>query len=189
MAFRRGFKTEANALALNVRAELDLRALDRLDPLVLAECLGIPVVDLSELATSSSGAQYLLSTEPDAFSAATVFAGTMRTIVHNDAHTDGRISSNLAHECAHGLLLHPPTPALDDRGCRQWDQDIEDEAQYLAGALLVTEDAALAIARSGRPLADAATQLGVSEQMIRYRLNITGAVKRVSRARSASRGA
>jgi hypothetical protein len=52
--------------------------------------------------------------------------GTERTIVHNDSHTDGRVNSNITHEAAHGLLLHPPTPALDDRGCRMWDRGIED---------------------------------------------------------------
>lgn len=189
MAFRRGFKTEANATALEVRAELGLLALDALDPLVLVDHLEIPVVGLSEIARTSAGAEYLLNVEPEAFSAVTVFAGTERTIVHNDGHADGRINSNITHEAAHGLLLHPPTPALDDRGCRIWDQDIEDEAQFLAGALLVTEDAALAIARgiaNGRStVPEAAVHLRVSTQMIQWRLNITGATRRVERARAA----
>ena len=37
MALRRGFKTEAAALALEVRAELGLRPFDRLAPLELAD--------------------------------------------------------------------------------------------------------------------------------------------------------
>lgn len=188
MGYQRGFKTEANATALEVRRDLHLRALDPLDPFVLAKHLEIPVINLSDLARTSAGANYLLTIEPESFSAMTVFSGTERTIVHNDAHSDGRVSSNITHEAAHGLRLHPPTPALDDRGCRLWDQDIEDEAQFLAGALLVTEDAALAIAR-GRfaNLEDAAAHLRVSIQMIRYRLNVTGAQKRVARARQAGR--
>jgi hypothetical protein len=185
VAFRRGFKTEANSLALEVRAELHLRALDRLDPTVLARHLEIPVISLSEYARTSQAAEYLLSVEPEAFSAVTVFAGTERTIVHNDGHEDGRISSNITHEAAHGLLLHPPTPALDDLGCRLWDQSIEDEAQYLSGALLVPEDAALAIARGHFTLAGAAEHFGVSAKMIQYRLNVTGAYARASRARKA----
>src|SRR6266545_511887 len=176
MAYRRGFKTEANGTALEVRAELGLRALDPLDPFALARHLEIPIIDLSDFARTSAGARYLLTVEPESFSAVTVFAGTKRTIVHND----GRISSNITREAAHGLLLHPPTPALDDRGCRLWDQDIEDEAQFLAGALLVPEDAALAIARDiakGRStVPEAAARFLVSPQMIQWRLNITGAV-------------
>ncbi|QFQ98084.1 ImmA/IrrE family metallo-endopeptidase [Streptomyces phaeolivaceus] len=185
MAFRRGFKTEANSLALEVRSELRLGALDRLDPFVLADFLEIPVVPLSGMAPTSQGAEHLLDRDPDAFSAVTVFAGSKRTIVHNDGHSNGRISSNITHEASHGLLHHRPTPALDDRGCRLWDQDIEDEAQFLAGVLLVPEDAALAIARGRFAKPEAAARFGVSEQMIQYRLNVTGAVSRVDRARRA----
>jgi hypothetical protein len=183
MAFRKGFKTEANSTALEVRAELRLSALDPLDPRVLADHLEIPIIELSDFARVASGPNYLLNVEPKAFSGVTVFRGMKRTIVHNDAHVDGRINSNITHELAHGLLLHPPTPALDDRGCRLWDQDIEDEAQFLAGALLVTEDAALAIARGRFTVVEATAHFGVSEQMIKYRLNVTGATKRVQRAR------
>ena len=81
------------------------------------------------------------------------------------------------------LLLHPPTPALDDRGCRLWNQNTEDEAQWLAGALLLTEDAALWIVRKGASALAAADHFGISEQMVTYRLNVTGARVRVARAR------
>jgi Zn-dependent peptidase ImmA (M78 family) len=90
-----------------------------------------------------------------------------------------RQASNLAHELAHGLLLHPPTPALDDRGCREWDRDIEDEATWLGGALLITEQAALSIVRRGLSMSQAAAIYGVSEQMVGYRLNLTAARRRV----------
>jgi Zn-dependent peptidase ImmA (M78 family) len=88
----------------------------------------------------------------------------------------------LAHELAHALLKHEPTPAIDDRGCRLWNQNVEDEAQWLAGALLVTEDAALHVARDQLTVPEAAVALGVSPAMINYRLNVTGARKRVARA-------
>lgn len=122
--------------------------------------------------------------EPEAFSAVTVFRRSARTVVHNDEHVVVRQTSNVGHELAHGLLLHPPTAALDDHGCRLWDQNIEDEATFLAGALLITEDAALYVARTNMTIADAATHFAVSHQMINYRLNITGARLRVARARA-----
>ena len=40
-------------------------------------------------------------------------------------------------------LQHPATRALDDKGCRDWDQGIEDEAEWLAGILLIPEDSTL----------------------------------------------
>ena len=83
----------------------------------------------------------LYDTEPHLFSAVPVFIGPSRTIFHNDAHSPARQNSNLAHELAPGLLHHPPTPALDDKGNRNWNLNIEGEAGYLSGALLVTEAA------------------------------------------------
>lgn len=184
MAYRRGFKSEANSIAREVRGELGLRMLDALDPWRLAEHLAVPVVPLSALRHVAPGpVAYLMDTEPGAFSAVTVFRGRRRRIVYNDVHSRGRQASDVTHELAHALLLHEPAPALDERGCRLWNQNIEDEAQWLAGALLVTEDAALWIARSNLALTDAAQRFGVSVEMVRYRLNMTGARLRMARAR------
>lgn len=186
--YRRGFKTEARDLGLEVRAELRLHALDRLDPRVLSAHLEIPAWSLSEFVLERPDIAPLLTTERSAFSAVTVFDGTRRTIVHNDGHSESRQSSNLAHELSHGLLLHPPTPALDDSGCRNWNQDIEDEASWLAGELLVTFEAAMAVARGQWTMSAAAERLGVSKALIRYRVNMTGARKIVRRAASRRAG-
>ena len=184
MAYRHGFKSEANSIAREVRDELGLAALDALDPLVLAEHLDVPVTPLSDFRSEAPGAvHHLQRIDLEAFSAVTVFAGSKRNIVHNDAHSAGRQASNVAHELGHALLLHEPTPPLDDRGCRLWNQNIEDEAQFLGGALLITEDATLWIVRSGLSLSEAASRFDVSERMVTYRLNMTGARKRVERAR------
>ena len=183
MGYRRGFKSEANAIAREVRDELGLTALDRLDPRALADHLAVPVIPLSDFQMDAPyAAQHFREVEAEVFSAVTVFEGMRRHIVHNDAHSPGRQASNVTHELGHALLGHDPTPALDDHGCRLWNQNIEDEAQWLAGALLVTEDAALWIARGTMSVSDAAARFGVSESMVNYRLNVTGARTRVARA-------
>lgn len=187
MALRRGFMAEATALAYDVRAELGVGKLDRLDPRELATSLGVPIWTLSGMLDESSAIGHLVTTEPEVFSAVTVFAGPRRTIVHNDGHALPRQNSNLAHELSHALLHHPPTAALDDIGNRIWNQDIEDEAAWLSGCLLMTPEAALAIVRAGCPPAEAAIRLGISEQMINFRINKTGARVRVRRAQAARR--
>jgi hypothetical protein len=188
VSLRRGFKTEANAIADEVRGELGLTALDALDPWALADHLDIEVWPLSTLVSDAPSAlHHLQAVEPGAFSAVTVFCGAERTIVHNDGHVRGRQVSNVTHELSHGLLLHPAVTAFDERGCRHWDEDIEDEANWLAGALLITVDAALWIARSGTSDDEAATRFGVTRRMVTYRVNVTGARKRVSRARGLRR--
>jgi hypothetical protein len=112
MALRRGFKTEANTLGAEIRRELGLRALDRLDPFALAAHLAIPVAPLSQLRSAAPAAAYLLDVEPEAFSAVTVFQRRRRQIVYNDRHSIGRQHSSVGHETSHGLLLHEPQPAL-----------------------------------------------------------------------------
>lgn len=184
MPYQRGFKTWAKQVADDTRRELGLGQLDPVDPRVLAEYLAIPVIDLSSLRDEAPAIEHLLNGEASAFSAVTVFDGSRRAIVHNDAHTPARQNSNLSHELSHGLLGHPPTPAMDDTGCRVWNQDIEDEASWLAGCILVPEDATLAIARGRWSVDTAAQHFRVSTSMISYRLNVTGARTRVQRARS-----
>jgi Zn-dependent peptidase ImmA (M78 family) len=171
------------AIAREVRGELALGDLDAVDPWVLAAHLDIPVWSLTAFQnTAPEAVGYLTLIEPECFSAVTVFDGQSRTIVHNDAHSPARRTSNVIHELSHGLLLHRPTPALDDSGCRLWDASVEAEASYLGGALLITEDAALWIVRNQIAEPQAAEHFGVSREMIRYRINITGARKRVARS-------
>ena len=97
-------------------------------------------------------AHYFMSTNRSDFSAVTVFWGIERTILHNDSHSMGRQASNLAHELSHALLLHPSTPPIDSRGCRDWDPMLEEEAEWLAGALLISDEAALHIVRTEMPI-------------------------------------
>ena len=184
MALRRGFKTEANAIAQDIRRELRLGPTAALDPWRLAEHLEIPVVPLSALRDESPAVvRHFCRVDPSAFSAVTVFDGSARVIIHNDSHSRGRQSSNVAHELSHGLLLHPPKPALDGSGCRDWDKEAEAEANWLAGALLIPDEAAMLVARRGLTTVEAAQIYGVSEQMARFRLNVTAAVIRVQRRR------
>ena len=129
-------------------------------------------------------ARYFLSVERNVFSALTVFDGHRRVVVHNDSHSEARQNSNLAHELAHGLLLHEPLPALDSiTGCRDWNDINEQEADWLSGELLVTSDMALAVARGRLTKQQALQRLGVSADMLDWRINKTGALKRAERER------
>lgn len=186
MGLRRGFKTEATKLAREVRAELHLGAVARFDPYLLAAHLAIPLLPLSELANEIPPAvRYFRGRGAGEFSAATIFSGTERLIVYNDAHVPGRQASDLSHELSHALLFHEPKPALNALGCRDWDPDAEDEADFLAGVLLVPEEVTLEVVRRGLTIAAAAELYGVSVALMRWRINITGAHARVSRARKA----
>jgi hypothetical protein len=94
MALRRGFKTEAETIAAEIRSDLRISLHTRLDPHLLAEHLDIPVWPLSRLDKGAScveglgeAIRYLTTADTSAFSAVTVFCGTVRTIVHNDGQS------------------------------------------------------------------------------------------------------
>lgn len=185
---RRGFKKEAKEIALQIRRDLKLSLTAPFDPWVLAEWLGIPVVRLSDFRKSAEGAyRYFSELGRSEFSAVTVFDGSRRLIVHNDFHAPARQVSNVCHELAHGLLLHTPTPILDDKGCRYWSKEIEDEANWLSGVLLVPDEAAIAVVKRGMDLALAASYYGVSVPMMTFRINVSGARIRVQRLSRKSR--
>ncbi len=182
---RRGFKTEAKAIAREVRDEMSLAPTSCLDPWRLAEHLCIPVIPMSSFIAAEPEAVRFYQNEGEAmFSGVTVFRGTRRTVVFNDAHAPGRQSNDIVHELGHGLLGHSPTAAMDEFGCRLWDQEMEDEAHWLSSALLVPEEAALLIVRRGWLPERAAGKYGVSRRMIQWRVNATAARKRVQRMRA-----
>lgn len=183
MAYRRGFKAEANWLSSHVRDELGIPAHLPLCPWRLAEHLGFPVIDLTAYeASEPEMVRYFRSAKgQEDFSAITLFMGTTRFIIHNDAHSKKRQAANIAHELAHGLLLHPPKPAFDEAGSRHYDKNMEDEANWLGPALLVSDEAAMHIARLRLPMAAASDMYGASVQLVQMRLNVSGALIRVSR--------
>jgi len=177
MSLRRGFKAEAERIAAEIRSELSLNSTSRLDPRGLAAHLGIPVLtirDCARFADNGVSLKHLTRVDPDSFSAITVFIGSRRLIIHNEAHAPTRQANDIVHEIAHCLLEHPPSPVTDHSGCRRWDKTLEDEANWLAGALLVPREGALALSRSGMTIADIAANFGVSEQLCRWRVNQTG---------------
>ena len=179
MNYRRGFKAEANQIAREIRTELGLKFSDPINPFELAKYLEIEVFSISEFRHLAPNAiKHFESSGKSEFSAATIFLGTKRYILHNDTHVHGRQTSNIAHELSHGLLLHPKTAALNDLGCRNWDKTIEAEADGLGGALLISEEAALKVIRENLTVRSAAYLYGVTEKMMQFRLNVTGAKRR-----------
>jgi len=170
LSFRRGFKAEANRIALRVREQMGLSLIAPIDPAAICAHFDIKLLQLSDVDPESP----FLGAANSSFSAVTVPCGWYTAIVHNDSHHPYRQRSNICHELAHCFLGHKCTPPLTDRGERARDGSIEAEANHLAGALLVPNEAAVYIVRQGL-VAQAQGIYGVSEPMLAYRLRISGA--------------
>jgi Zn-dependent peptidase ImmA (M78 family) len=188
-SLRYGFKTEAEQIATEVRAELGLDAYERFDPRTLAAHLDIQVIDMTSLVDSGASlasVRHFQGAGKEDFSAVTIVKGYRRIIVVNDAHALVRQASSLGHELSHVLLEHEPHEAVSKHGCRRFDAVMEAEANWLGGVLLVPRVAALHVARNGIDVDEAAAYLGVSLQMMRWRLGQTGAARQAEREQSRS---
>lgn len=183
-SFRRGFKSEANRIAIRVRAEMGLDPRSPIDPVQVCERFDIKLIRLSDLECNCST---FLGPSRSRFSAVTVPCGLQTAIVHNDAHHPYRQRSNICHELAHCFLGHECTPPLTDDGDRARDSDIEAEANYLSGVLLLTNEGALHVLISGLG-AQAQGHYGISQQMLDYRLRVSGAYTIHKRIQGVDRG-
>lgn len=176
MTLPRGFKSYCERAVTSLRAELELQDEHPLDMDVLARHLEIPVYSLGAFLKlagrdrSEQGLQALYQ----CFSAVTYFDGPRRTIVCNEEHTHARHRSNLAHELAHALLHHPPQIGLDPVD----DQQHEEQATWFGGVLMLTATQAVRIVRDRMNLTHATERYQLSGEMLRFRLNVTGAARR-----------
>jgi hypothetical protein len=148
---------------------MGLDAVDPIDPVAVCAHFDIRLVPLSELDPDCPFLRHTSS-----FSAVTVPCGLETAIVHNDAHHRHRQRSNICHELAHCFLGHQCAPPLTEDGNRMHDGGIEAEANFLAGALLIPNEAAIHIVGHGI-ISQAQRLYGVSSAMLNYRLRVSGA--------------
>lgn len=188
--FRRGFKSWAEQTALRVRQKLKLPATAPIDPYKLADLLSVLIVRPDELADLPADVRHRLLNEHEGnWSAITVTDGKSHLIVINSSHAPTRVNSSLAHELAHIILGHEPSLMFMSPGSgialRTHNEQQEEEANWLAGSLLLPRDVLLSVRR--RRLSDEAvcSEYGVSAAMLRYRFNVTGVDVQLSRVRGA----
>lgn len=186
--FARGFKSWCENTAVSLRKKLGLDAADPLDPAALADLLGVIVWQAESVpGVDPDHLRILLTEDPDSWSAITIHADNKTLIVLNSAHTGGRPASNLMHELAHVLLHHEPSRIdVSEDGLlmlRTFERRQEDEANWLAGCLLLPRGALLTARKLGQDAADIAKRFGVSKSMATYRLNVTGVDTHVARTR------
>ena len=179
MALRRGFKSEAERIARNVRVELEMNAAEPVSPEALAELLGIEVRAGDDLVPRERFLE-LEEAQPGAFSACTLRPSADRVvIVYNPLCAESRRTSDLAHELAHTLLSHELSRVekLGDVTFLSCDPVQEEEAAWLSGCLLLPRALLLSEVRRGQSAKEIARRCGVSEEMARYRMNVTGVLR------------
>lgn len=152
-------------------------------PKALCIHLEVPILLLSTLPACPER-EFLLARRKGAhFSAAVCFDGIKAFILLNDSSERKRQASDIAHELAHVLLRHKPVYPFLDGGIREFSFEDEQEAEVLGPVLLVSEKAALLAYRliqtKTHTLASLSNLWGITEDVIRWRMNAVGASKRV----------
>jgi uncharacterized protein DUF955 len=175
----RGFKTWCENVSLAQRQELHLEPTAPLAPAAVAEHLGVLVRTVDQIpGLDPRHLRTLVRDDPGSWSAVTLSAGRKRLVLLNPSHSDARRASDLMHELSHLMMGHEPSRAeVTEDGAllvNTYDGRQEEEANWLAGTLLLPRPALLQIRSQNTDLARAAREYGVSEDMLKYRLNVTG---------------
>jgi Zn-dependent peptidase ImmA (M78 family) len=125
--------------------------------------------------------------DSDAWSALTLCHNGRYLVVLNSAHPKTREANTLMHELAHLIIGHKPARLdITQNGLMilsSYDKQHEEEATWLAAALLLPRDALLHIRRRGLSGQEAANLYGCSAQLVTYRLQTTGVDVQLRRAR------
>ena len=181
MPLGRGFKAEAERIIEDIRNDLGLAEDEQIDPLRLAEHLGIEVRSADEL-VDMRALRELESLHPGAFSACTFRPAPGRTvIVYSPLSSISRRNSDLSHELAHIILRHELTrlERLGELSYFVCDASQEEEAAWLSGCLLLPRKLLLSDLRRGLTAAQIARRRRVSESMVTYRINVTGVTRQL----------
>jgi Zn-dependent peptidase ImmA (M78 family) len=179
---RRGFKTEAKSLALELRAEIGIDAHKPFDPYAFASEYGIKVIRLSDL--DGPARDRFLKADGSALSGALIPDGTNVVILENDAQPVERRRTTMCHELAHVVLEHKFGVSLsDERKCGLGGEQ-EAEADWLSGEVLIPYDGAFRLARANATDEQAADAYEVSLAVARWRMNQSGARKIIERTRA-----
>ena len=165
-------------LGLRVRSFLNLGIHERLNPLKLAELVGLRVVTLKDVVGLSDKAKQVLTNSSHVWSggATPELPDGSRVVIINPMQSQGRQAVTLMEEICHTLLGHKHsqiTLAPDDNENHRDYNDLIEEEAYAAGAAALVPYRALACDLShGISIKSIADHFGVTPSLIRYRIRV-----------------
>lgn len=175
---RRGFKTQAEDRAAEVRRQLKLGAMAPLDPWAYSAHLGVTILDFTALGLSPKTVHQLTVADCDSWSAMTLKEGDTFGIVLNPAHALTRQRNDLTHELAHIELRHMPARVEVSKSgvllLSDYSDEQEQEADWHAGALLLPRHALVHHRSNNQSTEAIADHFGVSRALCEWRLRMTG---------------
>lgn len=184
MTLPRGFKAEAERIALRLRSEVGVGLTEPLDIALVAKAVGADVVAADQL-VSMERLHEIERLQAFAFSACTFDIRGRAVVVFNPLRRPERQASDIAHELSHLILNHELSQIeyLDGAPFRTCLPDQEEQATALGGTILLPRPALLAAAKRSLSLDELATEMGVTVEMARFRWNTTGVARQIKNSR------
>jgi hypothetical protein len=183
---RRGFKAQAERSAAAARDVLGLSPNAPIDPWAYAAHLNVRVLDFCKLGLPTREVSQLTVIDGDSWSAMTLQLKGTFAIVLNPSHAITRQRNDLMHELAHIELGHAPARVeVSENGLlllSDYSDEQEQEADWLAAALLLPRDGLVQSRSAGHSAAEIANRHGVSEALCAWRLRMTGVDVQIRRA-------
>lgn len=195
---RRGFKADAERHAAALREAIGCSDRETMPLPRLAVHLKVAVLAGDRVLGNSEPFRALHDEQSGAFSAATLHLPDGRTVViynpitfdgdHLDPHQakrDGRTRSNVAHEFSHLVLGHElrEVKKIAGQAFLTCNPEQEEEANWLAGCLLLPRQLLLTAARADQSDSELAEAHQVTEEMVRFRMNTSGVRMQVARGK------
>lgn len=185
----RGFKSWAEKFAEGLRRELGIEIQSPIDLDRLASFFGSRLLTPQDIpGMSDQHLKQLLDVDQSGWSAVTVCVDQRSVVIHNPMHSRGRQASNIAHEIAHLILEHEPTRLVMSQDgalvMRSFNEKQEEEANWLAWCLLLPRQAIVDALARRASVEDIAAQFGVSEPLVKFRVQKTGAQVQMRRRRA-----
>jgi Zn-dependent peptidase ImmA (M78 family) len=175
---RHGFKASAERIAATIRTELGLEPRSPLCPWRLADHLRIVVFYPADLKVPANDLEQLTVADPDSWSGLTVKASGLTAVVLNPTHPKTRQRNTLMHEISHIHLGHVGNRVdVSDHGMllvSDFSISQEEEANWLAGALLAPREALLSARMGGKSAQQICNEYGISHELCTWRLRMTG---------------
>lgn len=185
---RRGFKAEAERSAAAVRDAMGLGPFDAVNPWAYAAFLGVVVLDFDELELDDQHRTQLLSLDSGSWWGLTIKEDGRHFVIINPKQSDARRVSTMMHELAHIALRHVPASVTLAPGgmmlLSEYPPDLEDEADWLAAAILLPRDALEHYRGLGWSASAICAHFTVSSELCNWRLRMTGVEAQMRRRRA-----
>jgi Zn-dependent peptidase ImmA (M78 family) len=170
-----GFKTEAERISEQQRAQLGLSIFSPLNAFDLADHLEIPILPFNEILPEDQAKKLI---EKDVSALWMPNCDGDPIILNNPTHSAYRQQSDIMHEIAHILRKHTTSEEVR-RLClllnlRSYNKVQEEEAIYLGGCLQITRAGLLWTLKQNYTHEQIAEYYGASIDMVRFRINSTG---------------